>query len=454
MNATSAGSIEVPGAAPADAAARIHSLQTVIRGFPPRRFLFLQGVPGPFMHELGRALAGCGHGVLRVNFNGGDRLVWPSLPAMDFRGRAAEWPAFLQRLLFDFSPTDVILQGDCRPLHMVAIELAKHHGLTVHVFEEGYLRPDWVTLEIGGVNGYSRLPQDPQAYLRAASDLPALPAVVHQPPSVRTRARDCIRYGAACIALGPLYPHYVTHRGWSPLHEAAGWLKRAARTRRVRRRSDVAMQRALDASGGFFVVPIQMDNDSQILRHSDLGGMMHALRLVIASFARHAASDAVLVVKAHPLDNGIIDWRRVVSDAARQNRVVQRVVLIEDCDLQHLLDHTLGLVTVNSTSATYALAGGVPVIALGRSVYDLPGLTHQGTLAAFWSDPTPPDPALYEAFRSVVTHACLIAGDFFTREGVARVIAGAVPRIEAAQDARARIAAIRPGDRVQVSGRG
>jgi capsular polysaccharide export protein len=96
------------------------------------------------------------------------------------------------------------------------------------------------------------------------------------------------------------------------------------------------------------------------------------------------------------------------------------------------------LVTVNSTSATFALAAGVPVIALGRSVYDLPGLTHQGTLSSFWTDPMPPDPSLFKAFRRVVAHACLIAGDFFTREGVARAVAGAVPRIEAAEDASAR----------------
>jgi capsular polysaccharide export protein len=438
MNEGFAGSIQATRDAPDDLTDRGHALQTVIRRFPPRRFLFLQGVPGRFMHELGLALAARGHGVLRVNFNGGDRLAWPSLPAMDFRGRTAEWPAFLQRLMFDFAPTDMILQGDCRLPHMMAIELANRQGVAVHVFEEGYLRPDWVTLEIGGVNGYSRLPRDWRAYRRLAAQLPALPAATHVPPSVKTRARDCIRYAACCIALGPLYPHYETHRGWTPLHEAAGWVKRAGRARGARRRSGVAMQSAFDARGGFFVLPIQMDNDSQILRHSDLGGMMHAIRLVVASFAQYAPRDAMLAVKEHPLDNGIIDWRKVVRDAARQSGVAERVVLIEACDLQRLLDRARGLVTVNSTSATFALAAGVPVIALGRSVYDLPGLTHQGTLSSFWTDPMPPDPSLFEAFRRVVAHACLIAGDFFTREGVARAVAGAVPRIEAAEDASAR----------------
>jgi capsular polysaccharide export protein len=207
----------------------------------------------------------------------------------------------------------------------------------------------------------------------------------------------------------------------------------------ARRRSDAAIRAAFAAAGGFFVMPIQMDNDSQILCHSDLGGMMHAIRLVVTSFARDAAKDTVLVVKEHPLDNGVIDWRGVTEAAARDAGVADRVVLVEECDLQLLLDHTLGMVTVNSTSATFALASGVPVIALGRSVYDLPGLTHQGSLETFWHSPSPPDTDLFGIFRRVVTHACLLDGDFFTRDGVQRAVADAVPRIEAARDAATRI---------------
>jgi capsular polysaccharide export protein len=391
------------------------------------------------MHSLGQALTARGHGVSRVNFNGGDRLFWPSLAAIDFTGRLGDWPAFLQRLLLDLAPTDLVLHGDCRPLHKVAIEQANRNGITVHVFEEGYLRPDWITLEVGGVNGYSRLPRGVAAYRVAADLLPAQPAAAHVPPSVLTRARDCIAYGAACVAFSPLFPRYATHRGWSLPHEAAGWIKRALRAPFASRRSEAAIRHAFAATDGFFVLPIQMDNDSQILCHSDIGGMMHAIRLVVASFARYAAPDAVLAVKEHPLDNGVIDWRGVTEAAAQDAGVTARVVLIEDCDLQLLLDRALGMVTVNSTSATFALASGVPVIALGRSVYDLPGLTHQHSLESFWRAPSPPDPALFEAFRRVLAHACLLDGDFFTHDGVARAVGGAVPRIEAARDAATRI---------------
>jgi capsular polysaccharide export protein len=259
---------------------------------------------------------------------------------------------------------------------------------------------------------------------------------------VRTRALGCLAYAASCLALSPLFPRYATHRGWSLPREGSGWLRRARRALFTQRRSQAAMQVAFQAKGGFFLLPIQMDNDSQILCHSDLGGITRAIRLVVASFARHASQDAVLAVKEHPLDNGVIDWRKVTQAAAREAGIADRVVVIENCDLQALLNRTRGLVTVNSTSATFALAADVPVIALGRSVYDLPGLTHQGSLESFWIAPSPPDMQLFDAFRQVLRHACLIEGDFFTKDGVARAVAGALPRIEAARDAAARIGSL------------
>ena len=37
-------------------------------------------------------------------------------------------------------------------------DLARRRSLRLHLFEEGYLRPDWITLEREGVNANSRLP--------------------------------------------------------------------------------------------------------------------------------------------------------------------------------------------------------------------------------------------------------------------------------------------------------
>ena len=62
---------------------------------PERRaFLFLQGPPGPLLHQLATAMRDRGMKVERINICAGDRIDWPE-PATDFRGRFGDWPVFV-----------------------------------------------------------------------------------------------------------------------------------------------------------------------------------------------------------------------------------------------------------------------------------------------------------------------------------------------------------------------
>ena len=111
-----------------------------------RVFLFLQGPHGPFFHRLGRQLRATGAQVWRVGFNAGDRAFWPDAAHyLAFDRPQAEWPDFLGELIDRRTVTDLVLYGDARPVHAQAVRIARARGLTVHVFEGGYLRPSWVT---------------------------------------------------------------------------------------------------------------------------------------------------------------------------------------------------------------------------------------------------------------------------------------------------------------------
>ncbi|HAV07943.1 MAG TPA: capsule biosynthesis protein CapA, partial [Rhodobacteraceae bacterium] len=68
-----------------------------------------------------------------------------------------------------------------RPIHATAIRVAKARGLKVHVFEEGYLRPYWVTYERNGANGHSRLMGMSVAEMTAALERSDLDTVL--PPA-------------------------------------------------------------------------------------------------------------------------------------------------------------------------------------------------------------------------------------------------------------------------------
>jgi capsular polysaccharide export protein len=111
-----------------------------------RRFLFLQGPHGPYFHRLGKMLAAAGAEVWRIGFNRGDRAFWPTeANYIGFKGTLHDWPMTFRTLIAQKNITDIVLYGDTRPIHAEAILAARAAGLTVHVFEEGYLRPYWVT---------------------------------------------------------------------------------------------------------------------------------------------------------------------------------------------------------------------------------------------------------------------------------------------------------------------
>ena len=121
-----------------------------------RVFLFLQGPPGQLFRRLGQAMAARGVTVHRINISGGDLRDWRE-GAVNFRGRFSEWPAFVDRYIREHGVTDLMLFGDCRPYHVSAHGIAQLRKVRTHVLEEGYLRPDWMTLEPEGVNARSSL---------------------------------------------------------------------------------------------------------------------------------------------------------------------------------------------------------------------------------------------------------------------------------------------------------
>ena len=156
--------------------------------------------------------------------------------------------------------------------------------------------------------------------------------------------------------------------------------------------------------------------------------MAQAADYVLASFARHAPAGTALLIKEHPLDATLPGWGRYVARRASLG-LGDRLIHIAGGDLHRLAEGSLGVVTVNSTSATFALASTIAVKALGTAIYDLPGLTHQPPLASFWTAPAPPDPTLWDAFTRLLHHHCLIRGGLASEEAIAILVANAADRL-------------------------
>ncbi|HEV2187690.1 MAG TPA: capsular biosynthesis protein, partial [Stellaceae bacterium] len=201
---------------------------------------------------------------------------------------------------------------------------------------------------------------------------------------------------------------------------------------RAERDAAAALAALSGSAGPIFVFPLQLDGDYQI-RNSPLGGIRPAIEQVVKSFARLAPTATRLLVKLHPLDDGLADWACVVRQIAALHGVAERVIVIDGGNIETVLRYARAVVTINSTAGMQALAQGVSVIALGNAIYDFPGLTFQGELDDFWRAPTPPDAQLYDAFRRVLAARAMIPGGFFSEAGLRLAINAAVNRLEAAE---------------------
>ncbi|MGQ0672791.1 MAG: capsule biosynthesis protein [Hyphomicrobium sp.] len=373
-------------------------------------------------------------------------MLWRALPAENYRGTSEDWPAFIDTYMVDQKVTDLILLGDRRPMHIAAADLARKRGVRVVVTELGYLRPDWITLERNGMSSFSHFPVCPDAILAIADLVP--PADLkpqYQNDFFRLALWD-VAYNLSNVFLWPLHPHYRWHAIYHPVAEYAGWVWRLARKWHLERDASDKLHRLLASGAEFYIFPLQLETDYQLRAHSTFEGQVQAIRLVIESFARCAPAASAagqkqadpstrspapkLLFKVHPLDNGLVNWRKLIGKISTSYGVGDRVVVIDGGDLGDLLRRCRGVVTINSTVGTAAMAAGRPIIALGSAIYVVDGLSFQGPIDAFWTTAKEPDKRLFDAFVRALAGTIQIRGGYYDSRALDAAVRGAVDRLE------------------------
>jgi capsular polysaccharide export protein len=402
-----------------------------------RAFLFLQGPHGPFFNGLGEMLRTAGSEVWRVGFNAGDQTFWRNKRSyLGFRGQISDWPTFFEQTCRDKQITDVVLYGDTRPIHAQAIAAAKALGLEVHVFEEGYLRPYWVTYERDGSNGNSRLMQTTVSEMQAALERSDLEAPL--PPSHWGDMRQHVFYGALyhwfVMFWNRSYRNFQPHRALPVTREFQLYLKRlllmplqALERRRATRRI---------RNGGFpyHLALLQLEHDSSFQMHSPFDSMGDFLAEVLSGFAAGAPRHHHLVIKAHPLEDGRSPIRRELRRLAKAHSIETRVHYVRGGKLAELLNEARTAVTVNSTAGQQVLWRGIPLKVFGAAVYDKEEFTSDQTLAQFFATPARPDNRAYKDYRRYLLETSQVPGGFYSRSGRRQLLRHVVDMMLSAHD--------------------
>jgi capsular polysaccharide export protein len=382
--------------------------------FKGKNILLLQGPMGPFFKRLARDLEWAGARVVKVDFCGGDWLFSPA-NSISFHGRIEVWPEFFSSLIRERKIDVVLLFGDCRPLHRIAHEIAHGKGLGIGVFEEGYVRPDYITLERYGVNGFSLLPRSPIFYLQTPeTGIPAAQKVGHT--FWYAAGWACLYYLASAI-LFPLFRHYRHHRSLSLL-EAIPWIRSLWRKVFFSMKEQRAFTRLKTSlSREYYLVPLQVHNDAQVKVHSRFDSVEDFIKQVMESFASHAPQKTSLVFKHHPMDRGYYDYNRFIKRYSNLLGIKDRVIYLHDQHLPTLMNHALGVIVANSTVGLSALDHGLLVKACKSAVYDMEGLTFQGELDNYWQAALEkkPNSQLHSRFRNYLIRHTQLNGNFYKR---------------------------------------
>jgi len=400
-------------------------------------FLFLQGPHGPFFYQLSKVLRTAGAKVLKVGFNAGDKAFWRDATSyIPFTDSLENWASSVTQLFEDHGVSDIVLYGDTRQVHAEAIRAARLAGIHVHCFEEGYLRPYWVTYERGGVNGYSRLCElsvdDMRRELANRDlDLPDAPA---RWGDMRHHAFYGALYHWHILFRNRAYRNYRTHRDISVLQEfrlhfrsllsiPLHALQRRAASMRIRRDGYV-----------YHLALLQLSHDSSIQHHSPLRSMPEFIRMTIAGFATGAPVHHHLVIKAHPLEDGRFPLRRITMDTADEFGVADRVHFVRGGKLAGLMNFARTVVTVNSTAGQQALWRGLPLKIFGNAVYRQPEFVSEQPLEEFFADPWKPDVRAYRDYRHYLLETSQVMGGFYSAKSRRRLIRSVVDRVLDAND--------------------
>ncbi|GAB5438160.1 capsule biosynthesis protein [Falsiruegeria mediterranea] len=402
-----------------------------------RVFLFLQGPHGPFFNALGRMLRAAGVEVWRVGFNAGDRAFWFHPQSyIPYRGTPDEWSDTFTQLLDSRGVTDIVLYGDTRPIHAKAVEIAKARGLTVHVFEEGYMRPYWVTYERDGSNGNSRLMDMSIAEMQTALELSDMEAPL--PPSHWGDTRHHVFYGALyhwfVMFRNGDYRNFKPHRDLTVTKEFQLYLKRLLLMPAHWAERGLATWRVRNGGFPYHLALLQLEHDSSFQMHSPFSTMTEFLTEMFEGFAAGAPQHHHLVVKAHPLEDGRVPIKREVKRLAKLHGLVGRVHYVRGGKLARLLNDARTAVTVNSTAGQQVLWRGIPLKVFGRAVYAKPEFVSDQPLRDFFAGASRPDNRAYKDYRRYLLETSQVPGGFYSLKGRRQLLRQVVDMMLSADD--------------------
>ena len=182
-----------------------------------KHILFLQGPMGNFFKRLDSMFRHYDATTYKIGFNAGDEFFSNKDNYTAYKGKKEEFASFIEKFLKERKIDKIFLFGDCRYYQARAIFIAKQLKVDVFVFEEGYIRPYYITMERYGVNDFSNVPRERSFYDKLL--LEKIPKAKNPHNSPVKMVLSAVIYYFLGNVFHYRYPHYEHHRDFSAMKE-------------------------------------------------------------------------------------------------------------------------------------------------------------------------------------------------------------------------------------------
>jgi capsular polysaccharide export protein len=382
-----------------------------------QNILLLQGPVGYFFYNLRNFFLNRGSKVFKINLNGGSSFFYPTdQNTFDYTGLEYKWEEYIKKFLKDKEIKCILLFGEKRFFHQIAITESKKMGIDIYSLEEGYIRPYNFTLEKNGNNLSSSL-NDIDPYKLPKTSFNYKPQVYKSfiPMCLRS-----IQYWFFSIINNSKFPYYSHHRDLN-LYRGYIWIKGLLRFL-MYEITEFNIRKKLRATKekNYFICVLQVFDDFQVTKNSHYNNIEQYLEEVLISFSvykKNNISADTLLIKHHPMDIGEKNYNTFIKYVAKRLNILDDVIYFHNIrDLNNIYSIFKGAVTINSTLGLKLLLNKIPVINLSRSFYNKKGLTFQGSLDEFWVNPLQPEHEIVRNYINYLLKTTQVNGCLYSSE--------------------------------------
>lgn len=280
----------------------------------------------------------------------------------------AKYISVLRKIIKDNQISCLVMQNDTRWQHAYAIHVAKQLKIKYWVFELGLFRPNTITMDCKGVNFNNSIERKSNFYENFNAENKLTP--VYKQSSVFKRN---VVFGvylllhklSALLKVGA-----VTNK---PLNISNYFFRFLSPYLRVQRTSCL-IGKEID----YIFVPLQVNEDSQVLVHSPYQNMCEFIEDVINGVSKYRqkySSPIKLVFKEHPMDQGKADYSKVYE---RYNKD-EWIYFCKDGNTNELITGSKLIITINSTVGLEGIERNKKVLCMGNAFYAIEGLAFHST---------------------------------------------------------------------------